>query len=89
MNCWEFMKCGRELGGVNAYELGPCVAYPKYGKQCAEVAGTLCEGKFQGAYAMKIFDCVKCDFYNSKQYQHTSSNPQVVESCNCSESICI
>jgi len=25
-NCWEFMKCGREPGGVNAIELGVCRA---------------------------------------------------------------
>ncbi len=26
MNCWEFVKCGRELGGKKAKELGVCPA---------------------------------------------------------------
>ena len=88
MNCWEFMKCGREFGGLKAYELGVCQAYPNDGKQCAIVAGTLCEGKVQGTYAMKIFDCVKCDFYNSGYYQHTDVNPQVITNCNCDKGYC-
>ena len=78
MNCWEFMKCGRELGGLKVYEMGVCRAYPDYGKQCAKVTGTLRGGEVQGTSAMKIFDCEKCDFYNSKYYQHTNSNPQVM-----------
>jgi len=24
LNCWEFMKCGREVGGKNVKELGIC-----------------------------------------------------------------
>jgi len=82
MNCWEFMKCGREFGGLNAYEMGVCQAYPDDGKQCARVAGTLCGGKVQGTYAMKIFDCVKCTFYKSKYYHHNDSNPQIFTACN-------
>jgi len=77
------MKCGREFGGLRAYELGVCQAYPDYGKQCANVAGTLCGGAVQGTSAMKIFDCVKCAFYKSKYYQHTDSNPQIFTTCNC------
>ncbi len=26
INCWEFMKCGRELGGEKTEELGVCPA---------------------------------------------------------------
>jgi len=76
------MKCGREFGGLKAYEFGVCQAYPDDGKQCAKVAGTLCGGKVQGTFAMKIFDCVKCAFYKSKYYQHTDSNPQIFTTCN-------
>ena len=25
-NCWEFMNCGRQLGGINVEELGECPA---------------------------------------------------------------
>ncbi|MDA8168463.1 MAG: hypothetical protein M0Z59_02040 [Nitrospiraceae bacterium] len=68
MNCWEFKKCGREKGGVNAEQYGICPAYPNYGASCARIAGTLCSGKVQGTFARKLKDCTKCDFYNSENY---------------------
>ncbi len=68
MNCWEFKKCGREKGGVNVKQLGVCPAYPDNGKTCARVAGTLCCGKTQGYFAMKIANCIQCDYYNSGHY---------------------
>jgi hypothetical protein len=68
MNCWEFNKCGRESGGASAAEKGVCPAYPNHGRICAVVAGTLCEGKVQGMYALKIATCMKCDYYNSLHY---------------------
>ena len=81
MNCWEFMKCGREPGGSKVFTLGICQAFPDDGKQCARIAGTLCGGEVQGTYAMKIFDCAECDFYKSKYYQHNKSYPQMVVTC--------
>ncbi len=69
MNCWEFMKCGREEGGFRANELGVCPAYPDKGQSCARAAGTLCEGEVQGSVAQKIPSCIDCDFYNSEHYQ--------------------
>lgn len=87
-NCWEFMKCGRELGGSKAHELGVCQAYPNNGQQCASVAATLCGGKVQGKFAMKIFDCVKCEFYKSKYYQHSNLNPQAIVTCSCDKNNC-
>jgi hypothetical protein len=68
MNCWEFMKCGREEGGANAGEEGVCPAYPDSGKICARVTGTLCDGEVQGTFATKLGDCLKCDFYKSGYY---------------------
>jgi len=44
MNCWEFKKCGREEGGVNALVMGVCPVYPHHGTHCARVVGTLCSG---------------------------------------------
>jgi hypothetical protein len=70
MNCWEFKKCGREVGGVKAAELGVCPAYPDNGKLCARVAGTLCRGQVQGSFAVKLANCLKCEFYLSPHYQH-------------------
>lgn len=68
MNCWEYKKCGREAGGAKAVELGVCPAYPNDGTKCANIAGTLCGGKVQGSFAMKLANCVQCDFYKSESY---------------------
>ena len=56
ISCWEYKKCGQETRG-------DCPAYPKGGRICYLVAGTLCSGKVQGQYAMKIHNCRECDFY--------------------------
>ncbi|HEX8949999.1 MAG TPA: hypothetical protein VF790_13605 [Dissulfurispiraceae bacterium] len=69
MNCWEFKSCGREKGGVNEKDLGACPAYPDYGTKCARIAGTLCGGKVQGTFAMKLTSCIECDFYRSGYYK--------------------
>jgi len=64
-NCWEFMKCGRELGGENASELGICpVALPETfdGIPCWLVAGTFCNDEVQGTFARKMVNCMDCDF---------------------------
>jgi hypothetical protein len=73
MNCWEFMKCGRERGGSNAVEMGVCPAYPDHGRDCARVAGTLCNGRVQGTHAQKLGNCTRCNFYQSGHYRRTSS----------------
>jgi hypothetical protein len=73
-NCWEFMKCGREQGGVLATELGVCPAAVKpgldgvhggrnAGRSCWVVDGTFCGGKAQGSFAKKYRNCGKCNFY--------------------------
>ena len=69
LNCWEFKKCGREVGGAKAKELGVCPAYPNHGRSCAALAGTLCGGKVQGTFAQKFANCLKCEFYNSENYE--------------------
>ncbi|MFC1949382.1 two-CW domain-containing protein [Chloroflexota bacterium] len=71
--CWEVMRCGRESDGVNVGELGVCAAAVtnKYdgvndgvygGRFCWAIAGTLCEGEVQGAYAKKLKYCLDCEF---------------------------
>jgi len=73
-NCWEFMKCGREPGGINAEELGICPAPietradginggKNAGRVCWVVAGTFCEGEVQGTSAKKLQTCLECKFY--------------------------
>ena len=68
MQCWEYKKCEREKGGAKVKEFGICAAYPNHGRHCARVAGTLCGGKVQGSFAMKVANCMKCDFYRSPHY---------------------
>jgi hypothetical protein len=74
LNCWEFKKCEREPGGVKTDELGVCKAATETrldgtnggkngGRACWPIAGTLCDSTVQGTYAMKLKDCLKCDFY--------------------------
>lgn len=74
INCWEFMKCGREPGGLKVDELGICSAAIETstdsinggengGRACWALSGTFCEGKVQGTFANKIGNCKRCDFY--------------------------
>jgi two-component system, NtrC family, sensor kinase len=58
INCWEFMKCGREKETAMK-----CPAFPHFGRICWAVAGTLCEGRVQGTFALKYEDCMKCEYY--------------------------
>ena len=74
MNCWGFKKCGREAGGARVNELGVCPAYPNHGNHCALVAGTLCGGKIQGSFAMKVASCMKCEFYATPSYDKAYRN---------------
>ncbi|NJD52105.1 MAG: HAMP domain-containing protein [Candidatus Methanoperedens sp.] len=62
-NCWEFKKCGREVGGKNVKELGVCKASPDNGRDCWKVAGTFCGGKVQGTAAQKQVSCMVCEWY--------------------------
>jgi len=73
-NCWEFEKCGRQPGGEKVAELGICPAATEIktdkmnegkngGRVCWAIAGTLCAGKVQGSYAMKLGNCMHCEFY--------------------------
>ena len=73
-NCWEFKKCGRELGGEKAAEIGVCPASTNTkldgvhdgknaGRSCWVIAGTMCNGEVQGIFAQKYNDCRTCDFY--------------------------
>ena len=63
-NCWEYMECGRELGGSKARELGgyPTAVLEKFsgvnsgvngGRFCWFISGTLCKGYVQGTFAKR------------------------------------
>lgn len=75
LNCWEYKKCGYESGGAKVKESGVCPAASeqrlhgqnsgKYaGRACWVVGGTLCAGKVQGNFAIKMSKCIKCNFFN-------------------------
>lgn len=74
LNCWEFKKCEREPGGAGIAELGVCPAAIERrvdgihngmngGRVCWAIAGTFCRGEIQGTYALKLLDCLQCNFY--------------------------
>jgi hypothetical protein len=73
-NCWQVKKCGREPGGRKAQELGICPAATETalggvnggknaGRACWAVAGTLCGSNVQGSYAVRLPNCMQCEFY--------------------------
>ena len=97
-NCWEFMNCGREPGGVNAEKLGICLATKdestdginegkNAGRICWAVAGTLCGGEVQGEFASKMDNCITCDFYHlvSNEQDHAVIYPNGMARDNCWE----
>ena len=72
-NCWEVMKCGREVNGANIISLGVCpVALlndfegvnggQNGGRFCWGVAGTLCDGSVSGSSVQKLANCINCRF---------------------------
>ena len=74
-NCWQYMRCGREVGGTQADKLGVCPAATEgkldgvhggvnAGRSCWVVAGTVCGGRIQGAFAQKG-TCTTCPFYRT------------------------
>jgi hypothetical protein len=75
LNCWQYKRCGREVGGSKVKELGICPASTQQllngvhsgenaGRACWVVAGTFCGGKVQGTFAKKFENCEQCEFYN-------------------------
>ena len=83
-NCWEYKRCGRQPGGERVKELGVCpvtthaqlsgVHGGSYaGRACWVVAGSLCGGRIQGAYAQKLANCWRCDFMNAVKQEEDSA----------------
>jgi hypothetical protein len=78
LNCWEYMRCGREPGGVHAGMSGVCPAAVEQrldkvhggmnaGRACWVVAGTFSRGIAEGTFAREFKDCTKCSFYEMVQ----------------------
>jgi hypothetical protein len=85
LNCWEFMKCGREPNGGCTDVLGVCPAAmdktfdginrgKNAGRICWAVAGTSCGGSIQGSFAEKRESCTTCPFYREVQEQEGQHN---------------
>lgn len=90
INCWEFMKCGREPGGSNSIQFGICTASVEIsadginegnngGRACWALSGTFCEGEVQGTFAIKRENCRDCDFYKLVQKDQGSDFKDVRE----------
>jgi hypothetical protein len=92
LNCWEYKKCGRQLGGEKTKELGTCPASSEKatdginsgrfsGRCCWAIAGTLCGGTVQGSFAAKAGNCMKCEFYklvHQEEGKGTKSPSQIL-----------
>lgn len=74
VNCWEYIKCGREPGGAKEKDMGVCPAAvvesanglnrgENGGRICWSVAGTYCLGIVQGDLAKKEITCFDCEFF--------------------------
>lgn len=85
MNCWEYMDCGRELGGAKVSELGVCPAAldedvdglnngQNGGRFCWAIAGTFCGDRVQGTAAEKQTSCFRCDFFQLVKKEEGSDN---------------
>ena len=82
LNCWEYMHCGRESGGVRDSGVDECPAAQESmlhgthggqnaGRACWVVAGTMCRDAVSGTFASKFKDCKICPFYAQvKQEEH-------------------
>lgn len=74
LNCWDYFKCGREIGGTNSIELGVCPASFSgdfqgvnggiySGRFCWTVERTLCNDQIQGGLDEKLLNCINCSFF--------------------------
>jgi hypothetical protein len=74
INCWEFMKCGRELNGERAEEFGVCPAatYPHAdgvnggvngGRICWVIVGTYSCHTGKSSLLQKNVLCFDCKFH--------------------------
>ncbi len=75
INCWEYMKCGREPGGKKARELGVCAAATysaldglnggtNGGRMCWAIVGSYCFGEITGFFTKtNPFYCYDCEFH--------------------------
>ena len=84
LNCWEYMKCGREPDGVNSEKLGTCPAsiVEMYtgvnsginaGRFCWKIVGTMCFETIKGTSALEIISCTQCPFFKKVRNEEGTS----------------
>ena len=92
LNCWEYLNCGRQPGGVNVAELGSCKAATETdmhginsgingGRACWAIEKTDCGGKLQGSYAQKLRTCIQSDFFalmRNEENIHFQNSKQIL-----------
>lgn len=82
LNCWEYMKCGRQPGGDKVDGFGVCPAATETrhdtinrgfnsGRFCWYIEATCCNGDVQGTFFDKFDDCLKCEFFLLVKKQET------------------
>jgi hypothetical protein len=89
INCWEYIRCGRELGGNNTTESGVCPASTHTladgflggvngGRACYFIMGTLCCGEVDLNIDKNSKNCTKCSFREKLQKKHAHILKQTI-----------
>jgi hypothetical protein len=84
VNCWEYMKCGREPGGQNASgddvcpvslheELHGIHGGKNAGRACWAIDNSLCPDMIRKTATKKFAGCWKCDFYHQVRDEERSA----------------
>ena len=84
LNCWEYMKCGRQSNGFNSEKLGVCPASTtetynglnngvNAGRFCWKIVGTMCSSTIKATSALEIESCLHCPFFEQVENEERSS----------------
>ncbi len=88
LNCWDYVRCGRQPDGENAERFGVCPAAiekrwdgvhhgTKGGRVCWQIPETRCQEflkeMFPETFAVKYQDCRMCSFYDHVRFEESSS----------------
>ncbi len=85
-NCWEFIQCGKEVGGKNLNGGPPCPASLELrlhgsndgfngGRACWVVENTHTTSDFGGVFTNKLAVCKQCEFY---QLVHEEQGERII-----------
>ena len=88
LNCWEFMRCGREPGGLHAEELGVCPVTIEVsanglnggvngGRVCWVIEDNCCQNVLAKIGRRKKSSCMRCEFHD-----RVKSEEGILDLCN-------